>query len=163
MKKYLLFPIAFLVTAVALFYAWSDRSGARELKAALETARRKKESTRLEDFIPPSIPDELNVAEAPIFREFFVSGNESRLGKLAQPWKGSIRQGSGKILLCESQGKLIRYFPVTRLPLAMSFSIHWLRRGQSWMQSERRSVALRFCGRWIIRRVLKCHFRRSAR
>jgi hypothetical protein len=84
MKKssLLLLCSAFLVTAVALFYAWTNWSGAREFQAALAQLEEKKESIRLEDFIPPPVRDDQNVAKAPIFQEFFASGKESRLAKL---------------------------------------------------------------------------------
>ena len=99
--KGLLLPAAILVTMVALFYAWTNWSGARELRATLAQLDAKKESIRLEDFIPPSVPDERNVAAAPIFREIFASKNDSRLNKLTLPWKGSVRPFEGKIHLIQ--------------------------------------------------------------
>ena len=92
----LLLAGAFLVTAVALFYAWTNWSGARELRAAIEQLEKKKESIRIEDFVPPPVPDDQNVAAAPIFRELFVSEKDSRLGKLIQPWKGTSSPVAGE-------------------------------------------------------------------
>ncbi|MEI6492077.1 MAG: hypothetical protein WCO94_05975 [Verrucomicrobiota bacterium] len=97
MKKFLLLPAAFLVTAVALFYAWSDWSGARELRAVRAELEQKKESIRMEDFIPPPVPDDQNVAAAPVFWELFSEG-DSRLSKLSPPWKGASRQVAGESL-----------------------------------------------------------------
>ena len=98
MKKLsvLLLPAAILVTAVALFYVWTNWAGARELRVALAQLEVKKESMRIEDFVPPPVPDDENVAAAPIFRELFVSEKDSRLGKLALPWKSSLRLVAGE-------------------------------------------------------------------
>ena len=100
MKKLsvLLWPIAFLVTAAALFYAWTNWAGARELRAAIGQLEKKKESIRFDDFVPPPVPDDQNVAAAPIFRELFAAENQnaSRLGKLDVPWKGSVREVAGE-------------------------------------------------------------------
>jgi hypothetical protein len=98
MKKLsvLLLPAAILVTAVALFYTWTNWAGARELRATLAQLEEKKESTRMEDFIPPPVPDDRNVAAAPIFRELFASENDSRLGKFTLPWKGTVRPVAGE-------------------------------------------------------------------
>ncbi|MEI6278620.1 MAG: hypothetical protein WCQ16_04450 [Verrucomicrobiae bacterium] len=92
----LLLAAAFLVTAVALFYAWTNWSGARELRNALAQLEKKKESIHIEDFVPPPVPDDQNVAAAPIFRELFVSEKDSRLGKLIQPWKGTSSPVAGE-------------------------------------------------------------------
>lgn len=92
MKKSLLLILAILITGIVLFYAWTDWQGARQLKAALAMLEQKHESIRLEDFIPPAIPDERNVAAAPIFKEYFNplwrhKKNDSRLEKLKEPWQ----------------------------------------------------------------------------
>ena len=99
----LLLAAAFLVTAVALFYAWTNWSGARELRAAIAQLEKKKESIRIEDFVPPPVPDDQNVAAAPIFRELFASEKESRLGKLTQPWKGTPVAGEKRLLQIAKQ------------------------------------------------------------
>ena len=89
MKKssILLLLVVGIVTAVALYYAWANWAGARELQSVLAELERKKESVRMEDFIPPHVPDDQNVAAAPIFREYFASKENSRLGKLLAEWK----------------------------------------------------------------------------
>ena len=91
MKKpsLLLLFIAFLVMVAALFYAWANWSGAREFRAALAQLEKKKESVRMEDFIPPHVPDDQNVAAAPIFREYIASKDNSSLGKLLASWNDS--------------------------------------------------------------------------
>ena len=94
----LLLAAAFLFTAVALFYAWTNWAGARELRTAIAQLEKKKEPTRIEDFVPPPVPDDQNVAAAPIFRELFVSEKDSRLGKLIQPWKGTPVAGEKRLL-----------------------------------------------------------------
>ncbi|MEI6377799.1 MAG: hypothetical protein WCO97_11450, partial [bacterium] len=83
----LLLLVVGIVTAVALYYAWANWAGARELQSVLAELERKKESVRLEDFIPPHVPDDQNVAAAPIFREYVASTNNSRLGRFLQTWK----------------------------------------------------------------------------
>ncbi len=70
-----------IVLCVALFYAWTDWSGARQLQSALTMLEARKESVRFEDFLPKPIPDERNVAAAPIFKDFF---NQFRLKKTTQ-------------------------------------------------------------------------------
>lgn len=98
MKKSSVFLLcaAFIVTGATLFYTWTNWSGARELRAALAQLEAKKESIRMEDFVPPPIPDDQNVAMAPIFQEFFASGHNFRQGKLALPWKNLGAQPAGE-------------------------------------------------------------------
>jgi len=96
MKKFLIFLLAVLITAVAMFYAWTNWSGARELRKNLAQLEAKNESLRIEDLIPPPVPDDQNVAAAPIFKEFFASEKDSRLGKLDLPWKTSGRPAPGE-------------------------------------------------------------------
>jgi hypothetical protein len=111
MKKYrLIIIIAALgigiALFVALFYAWTDWSGARQLQSALTMLEARKESVRLEDFLPKPIPDERNVAAAPIFKEIFTAHAawekikdrtdlpnkppRARLSKLEMPWKTTL-------------------------------------------------------------------------
>jgi len=80
----------------AFFYAWTNRAGARELRDAINQLDKKKESIRLEDFIPPPVPDEQNVAQAPIFREFSASERQSRLGRLTVPWTKTALPAAGE-------------------------------------------------------------------
>jgi hypothetical protein len=87
MKKRLIFAAIALVTLITLFYSWTNWWGARKLSAALAMLQERNESTRLEDLVPPPVPDTDNVAAAPVFRELFPSNMDSRLGKLAWPWQ----------------------------------------------------------------------------
>jgi len=96
---------AFFVIAVALFYAWTNWSGARELEAALAQLAEKKESIRMEDFIPPPVRDDQNVAKALIFQEFFTSGEESRLGKFALSVKNLCELFAGERSLIQKAKK----------------------------------------------------------
>ncbi len=96
MKKFLIFLLAVPVTAVAMFYAWTNWSGARELRKNLAQLEAKNESLCIEDLIPPLVPDDQNVAAAPIFKEFFASEKDSRLGKLNLPWKTSGHPAPGE-------------------------------------------------------------------
>jgi hypothetical protein len=86
LKRFLLIAVC-IVTIVTLFYSWTNWWGARKLNAALAVLRDKNEPTRFEEFVPPPVPDADNAAAAPVFQEVFVSAKDSRLGKLAQPWK----------------------------------------------------------------------------
>ena len=100
-KSTLLFIPAFLITGIALFYAWTDWSGARQLKESLAMLDAKKETRRFEDFLPAPVPDERNVAAAPIFKEFCdalrLKQNDSRLAKLKEPWTNSdLKQEEGE-------------------------------------------------------------------
>ncbi len=96
MKKFLIFLFAVPITAIAMFYAWTNWSGARELRKSLAQLEAKNESLRIEDLIPPPVSDDRNVAATPIFKEFFASEKDSRLGKLDLPWKTSGRPAPGE-------------------------------------------------------------------
>jgi len=85
--KGLLFAVVTLISIVTLFYSWTNWWGARKLSAALAVLRDKNEPTRFEEIVPPPVPDADNVAAAPVFQEVFVAAKDSRLGKLALPWK----------------------------------------------------------------------------
>lgn len=85
-KRLLLIAVS-IVTLVTLFYSWTNWWGARKLSAALAVLRDKNEPTRFEEIVPPPVPDADNVAAAPVFQEVFVAAKDSRLGKLALPWK----------------------------------------------------------------------------
>lgn len=84
MKKssLLLIPVV-LVTGITLFYAWTDWSGARQLKATLAMLESKNESICVKDLLPTPIPDARNVAAAPIFKLH----HNARLHKIVEPWK----------------------------------------------------------------------------
>ena len=82
----LLLILAVLISGIALAYAWTDWSGARQLQAALQQIQQKKEAINLQDLIPPPTPDEENVAAASIFKEFFEKPESSVLGKFQTPW-----------------------------------------------------------------------------
>lgn len=90
-KSSLLLISAALLTGIALFYAWTDWHGARQLKSALAMLEAKHEPILVEDFIPAPIPDERNVAAAPIFKEIFTLKQDARLEKLILPWQLDIR------------------------------------------------------------------------
>ena len=104
--KGLLLPAAILVTAVALFYAWTNWSGARELQSALAQLEQKHESIRFEDFIPPHVSDDQNVAAAPIFRDSFEKKENSRLAQIRRPWEEVGKTKAGEKRLVQIAKKL---------------------------------------------------------
>ena len=87
-----LIPVV-LVTGIALFYAWTDWSGAQQLKATLAMLESKKESICVKDLLPTPIPDARNVTAAPIFKEIFTLQHNARLYKVVEPWKTDSQIG----------------------------------------------------------------------
>lgn len=78
-----LFALAALATLIALFYAVEDWRGAR---AYVETTRQleaRGESLNPEAFIPPLIPDDQNLAMAPLFVRAFRYRRDPQSGELA--------------------------------------------------------------------------------
>ena len=63
----LIFTVLTLTTLVALFYAEEDWRGARAWAAAKRELQAKGESLEWSDFIPPPVPDDQNLAMAPLF------------------------------------------------------------------------------------------------
>lgn len=89
MKKFLkicLWSLAFLATLIVLFYAEENWRGARAWNKTLAELKAKGYPTSIAETIPPPIPDEDNIAAAPIFAELLdASGNsnpEARLNKI---------------------------------------------------------------------------------
>lgn len=64
---WLSFTVVALTTLVVLFYAEENWRGARAWAAAKRDLQAKGESLDLNDFIPPPVPDERNLAMAPLF------------------------------------------------------------------------------------------------
>lgn len=65
------FAVAALATLIVLFYAEEDWRGARAWAAAKRDLQAKGESLELRDFIPPPVPDDQNLAMAPLFVRMF--------------------------------------------------------------------------------------------
>ena len=65
------FTLLAVVTLVALFYAEEDWRGARAWNATKRDLKARGESVDPTDFIPPSVPDEQNLAMAPLFVRMF--------------------------------------------------------------------------------------------
>src|SRR5579875_3682911 len=68
---WLLFTVAALTTLVVLFYAEENWRGARAWAAAKRDLQARGESFDLKDFIPPPVPDDQNLAMAPLFVRYF--------------------------------------------------------------------------------------------
>ncbi len=73
--------LAFVVL-IALFYAEEDWRGAREWARVEKELRAKGERLTLDELLPPPVPDDQNVAAAPIFKELFPDNKEARIFKL---------------------------------------------------------------------------------
>lgn len=69
LAKGALYFVAFLVTAIVLFYSVTSYFGRREWAATKKALEDRGEKLALADFIPPPIPDELNFFAAPSFVE----------------------------------------------------------------------------------------------
>ena len=69
--RWLLFIVAALITLTALFYAEEDWRGARALAAARRDLQARGESLDIHDLIPPPVPDDQNLAMAPLFVRLF--------------------------------------------------------------------------------------------
>jgi hypothetical protein len=77
--------LVFLVTLIVLFYVEENWRGAREWKKVSAELKAKGYPLTIAEIIPPPIPDEDNIAAAPIFAELFDAKGkdnpESRLKK----------------------------------------------------------------------------------
>ena len=71
LARRLFFVLAALSTLIALFYAEEDWRGARALAAERSVLQARGESVDLQYFIPPPIPDDQNLAMAPLFVRLF--------------------------------------------------------------------------------------------
>ncbi len=82
----LVLVFACFATVIALFYAWTDWWGARQLNATLKMLEENHEPLRIEQLIPPEIPDEQNMVATPVFQQLMTSAQDSPLGKMKTPW-----------------------------------------------------------------------------
>ncbi|MDR0534584.1 MAG: hypothetical protein LBH01_11590 [Verrucomicrobiales bacterium] len=86
MKKFLkitLWSLTFLITLIVLFYAEENWRGAREYNETVARLKAEKYPLSIAELMPPPIPDEDNIAAAPIFAEIFLSGgNENPNARL---------------------------------------------------------------------------------
>ena len=102
MKKKLLriLPLAAVVlaTLIALFYAWTDWAGARRWKSVEAALRAKGEPLTIAEIEPAPIPDEINLAAAPIFAEI-SRAPDSKTWRLSQipSFRGSVGKNSSDL------------------------------------------------------------------
>ena len=74
--------VGVLAFGIALFYAEEDWRGAREWSQAETELKAKGEPLTMEEVVPPPVPDDQNVAAAPIFAELFQKdAEEARLSR----------------------------------------------------------------------------------
>jgi hypothetical protein len=78
------FALALFATGITLYYSLTRWQGSRALAQAVTVLEQKHEPMRIEDLQTPSIPEERNIAAAPIFKEVFENPNSSRLSALTK-------------------------------------------------------------------------------
>jgi hypothetical protein len=65
--------------------------------------------TELAEIIPPRIPDEENVAAAPIFAEVFLNKDTARLTRMHEAFRGRVPQPKTKPLLVDDTSHIIEW------------------------------------------------------
>lgn len=80
--RWLVFTVAALITLTVLFYAEEDWRGARALAAAKRELQDRGEPLDLSDFFPPPMPDDQNLAMAPLFVRLFQYAVDPRTNVL---------------------------------------------------------------------------------
>ncbi len=84
-SRRILIGFLFFATFIALFYAEEDWRGARDWTRVEKELRAKGEPLTLDKILPASIPDNENVAAAPIFKELWTNPKNARLSQLKLP------------------------------------------------------------------------------
>src|SRR4051794_19386133 len=91
MRKWLRWTLgilAFLSACVAILWWEENQRGRRIWEETCARLRAAGEPVELADIIPPRIPDEENVAMAPIFAEVSVAGERARLAQMVDAFDG---------------------------------------------------------------------------
>ena len=102
MKKWVRWTVGMVLgfaLLVTLLWQNENRRGKRLWEETCARLRAAGEPVDIADIIPPMIPDEENVAMAPIFAEVFTNKDEARLAKLGEGFrKGELTDLSGRIV-----------------------------------------------------------------
>ncbi len=84
-SRRILIGFLFFATFIALFYAEEDWRGARDWTRVEKELRARGEPLTLDEILPASIPNDENVAAAPIFKELWADEKKASLSQLKLP------------------------------------------------------------------------------